>query len=124
MNIPKKDVIGFVLKEALRERPTDSQQELAVILNERLAGSGFVISGPRARRIALLSNGIETRITTRKGPVPKTCPGCGGRLRRSHSKDLKGRKLLTGLSCRRCSYKGRHGKWIPSRYRFRAKWIP
>jgi hypothetical protein len=123
MNIPRKDVITFLLTETLKSVQADSQQELANLLNKRLKKSnpGFTISGPRARLIALETPGIRTRISTRKGKAPKKCPGCGQALRKGYSKNLRGRRVLVRLSCRRCPYSGSGGKFAPSRYRFSGK---
>ena len=123
MNIPKKDVVSFVLKERLQGKGARSQHELAEILNKRLRKNnpGFAISGPRARIIALSTPGIKARIHTRRGRVPKKCPACSHSLKKTYTRNLKGRKLLLGLSCTRCPYKGSGGNWIPKRYEFWAR---
>jgi predicted RNA-binding Zn-ribbon protein involved in translation (DUF1610 family) len=120
MNIPKKDVVSFILKERLEGKNARSQRELAAILNKRLKKNnpGFAISGPRARIIALNTSGVEARIHTRKGRVPKRCPACSHALKKSYTRNLKGRKLLLKLSCTKCPYRGSGGNWIPKRYEF------
>jgi predicted RNA-binding Zn-ribbon protein involved in translation (DUF1610 family) len=122
MNIPKKDVVSFLLKERLQGKNARSQRELAEILNKRLKKNnpGFAITGARARIIALNTPGIKARIHTRKGRVPKKCPACRHVLKKTYTRNLKGRKLLLRLSCMKCSYRGSGGNWIPKRYEF---WI-
>ena len=120
MNIPKKDVVSFVLEDALKSRKAGSQRELAESLNSRFAKrrSGFRVSSSRARRIALATPGVRARIHTRKGPVPSRCPACGYSLRKTYTRNLRGGKLLHRLSCPRCPYTAAGGKWVPKRYEF------
>lgn len=122
MNIPKKDVVSFLLRERLQGMNARSQRELAEILNKRLKKSnpGFAISGARARIIALNTPGIKSRIHTRKGRLPKKCPACSHNLKKTYTKNLKGRRLLLRLSCTKCPYRGSEGNWIPKRYEFWA----
>jgi hypothetical protein len=120
MNIPRKDVVSFVLKEALQGKRVHSQIELAELLSKRLRRSNreYAISSPRARLVALGTPGIRARIHTRKGPVPRRCPACGHALRKTYTRNLRGRKVLLRLSCTRCPYRGSGGSWIPRRYEF------
>jgi uncharacterized protein with PIN domain len=120
MNIPNKDVVSYVLAETLRGRHIKSQAELARLLNKRFRknGSKYRVSPVRVREIAIQQKGIRVRVATRKGRQPKKCPVCAGSLKKTHSRNLKGRKVLAGLKCSRCPYKGSSGKWVPSRYEF------
>jgi hypothetical protein len=119
MNIPKKDVVSFVLTETLRKKPARSQRELSELLNKRFKkSSGYSISSSRARRIAILTPGIRVRIQTRRGPKPKRCPSCGHSLRKTHTRNLKGRRVLLSLICPKCPYRASNKKWIPARYEF------
>ena len=120
MNIPKKDAVSFVLCEALRKGTVKSQKELSDTINRRLRATnpGYSISGPRARMIAVHTPGIRVSVYTRKGPVPGRCPVCGHSLRKSHTRNLRGRKVLNRLDCSRCPYMGSGGRWVPSRYEF------
>jgi hypothetical protein len=90
------------------------------MLNKRLRRSspGYVISGERARSIALNTPGIRVKIHTRRGRPPRRCPVCGHPLRKAYTRNLRGRKLPLRLSCTRCPYRGSGGSWIPSRYEF------
>jgi len=117
--IPQRDIVKFVLKESLQKRKATSQKELVEIIKKglRKGDSKYSITGKRARLIALQTK-VKIKVNTRHGPVPNKCPVCGHGLKRSYSKNLLGRKVLTGLSCSRCRYHGTEGKWIPSRYSF------
>ena len=119
MKIPQKDVVKFVIKEALQKGKAMSQKELAEIITKELmrGESKYRITGRRARLLALE---IPVKITTetRKGSVPRKCPACGRGLKRTYSKNLSGRKLLTGLRCGRCGYRGTGGRWAPRKYVF------
>jgi predicted RNA-binding Zn-ribbon protein involved in translation (DUF1610 family) len=123
MDIPKKDVISFLLKETLQGGEARSQRELSDMLNRRLRKSspGYAISGKRARSIALDTPGIGVKIHTRKGRLPKRCPVCGHTLRKTYTRNLRGRKLPLRVSCKICPYRGSGGSWIPRRYEFRAR---
>lgn len=118
MTIPTDDVVRFVLR-GISGRMR-SQKELSEVLLSGLRknDASYVITGERARRIALQTPGIKAMIHTKRGPVPNKCPACGGKLRKSCTKNLRGRKVLFGLSCTRCPYSGKNKKWIPSRYEF------
>ncbi len=121
MNIPSKDVVGFVMREVLNKSMVRSQNELAEFLNKRFRkNTGYSVSGSRARMIAIQTPGIRVRIITRKGPVPKRCPVCSSAVRRTHTRNLRGKKMLHTLSCAKCPFRGSGGKWMPARYEFRG----
>ena len=119
LKIPQKDVVKFVIKEALQKRKAMTQKELADIITKELRKGEikYRISGKRARLLAL-DIPIKIRVATRKGKVPKRCPACGKGLKRTYSKNLTGKKLLTAIKCGRCGFKGTEGKWMPRKYHF------
>lgn len=119
LKIPKKDVVKFVIKEALQKRKAMSQKDLAEIITKELrkGENKYRITGKRARLLAL-EVPVKIRTETRKGRVPKKCPVCSRGLKRTYSKNLYGKKLLTNLKCPRCGYRGTGGKWMPRKYRF------
>ncbi len=120
MPIPKEDIVKFLLKDVVSGNRIGSQRELSEKLLSRLRKNdpAYSMTGKRAREIALRTPGIRVSISTRKGRVPKRCPACGGRLRKTYTRNLKGRRVVVRLSCTRCSYAGKSGRWIPSRYSF------
>jgi peptide subunit release factor 1 (eRF1) len=119
LKIPRKDVVKFVIKEALQKRKAMSQKELAEIITKELrrGESKYRITGRRARLLAL-EVPVKIKTETRKGRVPRKCPVCSRGLKRTYSKNLYGKKLLTSLKCSRCGYHGAGGKWMPRKYRF------
>jgi len=119
LKIPKKDVVKFVIKEALQKRKAMSQKDLAEIITKELrrGESKYRISGRRARLLAL-EIPVALKIETKRGRVPKKCPVCGRGLKKTYSKNLYNRKVLTALRCGKCGFHGTGGKWMPSRYYF------
>jgi ribosomal protein L34E len=120
MRIPKADVVRFLISESLREGRIGSQKGLASAVNARLrnADPRYSLSDARARRIALETPGVRTRIFTRRGPAPTRCPACGNRIRKTFTRDLRGRKALLMAACTRCPYSSSGGRWLPMRYDF------
>ncbi len=119
LKIPKKEIVKFVVKESLQKRKALSQKELVGLISNGLKKGDrkYSITGKRARLIAL-DAGIMILTETRRGPMPKKCPVCGHFLKKRHSRNLFGKKIVSGLSCRKCSYHAEEGKWMPKRYRF------
>jgi hypothetical protein len=120
MLIPKKEIVRFVLKNVLKGKKIRSQQGLAKAIENKLKETEiyYSISPQRARMIAIETPGINVKIINRKGIVPKKCPACNHNLKKIYSKNLKGRKSLTGMKCSKCSYIGSGNRWIPGRYEF------
>jgi predicted RNA-binding Zn-ribbon protein involved in translation (DUF1610 family) len=120
--IPKDDVLEFVVREVLSRRSADSQKELAELINKRFSDtdSSFRVSPERAR-LAALRSGMNIKIKTREGAMPKICPGCNKRLKKTYMKNLKGRDTILRLRCEHCGYEGKSGKWVPGRYGFSLK---
>ena len=117
---PKNEVVKFIIKEILKNKKISTQTQLAELANKKLRRSDekYRLSGRRARIIASQIPGVNIRIQTRHGPMPKRCPCCLHNLKKRHSKNLRGRKVIVNLSCSRCNYEGSENKWIPSRYEF------
>ena len=119
IKIPGKEVVKFVIKESLRKRKAMSQQELSEIISNELRKGDhkYRITGKRARLLSL-EIPAKIKVETRKGPMPRRCPVCGRGLKRTHSKNLAGRKILTSIQCGRCGFRGAGGKWMPRKYSF------
>ena len=120
MRIPKREVVKFVLKSALRKRKARSQEELVQAVNRELrkVDSGYSITGKRLREIAVSMPDVKIEVVTRKGRAPSRCPSCGSQLRKSWDRNLVGRKILRSMTCQRCGYAGKTGKWSPGKYNF------
>lgn len=120
MKIPKRDAVQFVITSVLRGRRAKSQTEFTLLVNSELrrADPSYAITGRRLREIAVSMPGVRIVPLTRKGSAPKKCPACYSSLRKVWTKNLKGKKVMEGLVCPRCGYKGTSGKWSPAKYGF------
>ena len=118
--LPSDEVLRFVIREVLRERPARSQSAFAAAVRARLrrADPDYALSGARVKRIAAKA-GVRVTVATRAGRAPKRCPGCGRGLQKVFFKNLAGKAVLTGLRCR-CGYRGSDKKLAPARYSFSA----
>lgn len=123
MRRPRQDVVKFLIREVLNSRPVDSQEEFSGLVRTELRKSdpGLAIAGKRLRMIALKTPGVRVLVSLKRGRVPKKCPCCFSGLRKIYTRNLKGQKILAGLRCRRCSYKGSDNKWLPKKYGFCIK---
>ena len=115
---PSAEVVRFVLRE-LRPRRIASQQEFAALVATRLRKTdpAYRISGRRLRRIAATS-GVRITVRTQHGRAPKHCPSCGRMLLKTFTTNLAGKKVLAGLRCRSCVYRGSNQRFAPHRYAF------
>ena len=120
MHRPKQEVVKFIIKGILNSRPANSQKELSELVRTELrkGDSALTITGKRARMIALKMPKVKVVVSVKKGKLPNKCPCCFSRLRKIYTKNLRGRKILVGLRCQKCSYSGSENKWIPKRYGF------
>ena len=117
--IPKEEVVKFKIRNILKNKNIKSQGELSTIVNDRLRDSdnNYSITGKRLRSIAL-NMPVKMQVATKHGKMPDKCPCCYHKLKKIHTKNLLGKKLLFGIQCSRCSYKGFEGKYTPMRYEF------
>ena len=117
--IPESGEVKFVIKEILQRGKIGSQEEMTRLVLKKLKSvdSGYAISGRRLRALAL-EIPVKVRMQTRHGRLPKSCPSCGHRLRKTYTKNLYGKKIIFRLNCSRCGYAAIEGKWLPKRYEF------
>lgn len=122
IRIPQKEIVKFIINQTLKSKKAATQEELSRIITSGLSkgDAGYRITGRRARLIAL-EMPVRVKTETKKGPVPRKCPVCFHGLKKTYSKNLFGKNILTGLSCSRCGYKGNGGKWVPRKYTFELK---
>jgi len=118
--IPKSEVVKFIIKEILRNQKISTQARLAELASQKLKmnDEGYRLSGRRARALAVHMPDINVQMETRHGPIPKRCPCCSHGLRKKHTKNLRGRRVIISLACSRCNYRGSENKWVPRRYVF------
>lgn len=121
MKIPKDEVVLFVIKDVMQNKSeVSSLNEFSDLVNTRLkkVDPRLAISGKRLRQIFVKAPGTRLFVETRKGKVRSKCPSCSSVLKKTHTKNLRGRKVLYKLSCQKCGYKAANGKFAPKRYRF------
>jgi len=120
MKVPREDAVRFVIKSVLKRSKAGSQEELAAMVNAELrnADPEYAVSEKRAREIAVSMDDVRVEVLVRKGKMPSRCPSCGSHLKKTYSRNLKGRKIIEKMACQRCGYAGHDGKWLPMRYIF------
>ena len=120
MKIPKKEVVKFVTKSVLNRRIADTQAELTAMVNEELqkVDPDYAITGKRLREITVSMSDVGIKVDTKRGDTPRRCPSCNAGLKKSFSRNLKGRRILEQLRCPKCGYKGHDGRWRPRKYGF------
>jgi predicted RNA-binding Zn-ribbon protein involved in translation (DUF1610 family) len=122
--IPADDVISFVIKNVMKKHgEIGSQKELSRLVMESLkdVDPDYTISPERVRAISLKTHGVSVSVKTRMGDETKKCPSCGHSLKRSYTKNLKGRNIMIKITCPKCGYKGLSGRWAPGKYGFRSE---
>jgi predicted RNA-binding Zn-ribbon protein involved in translation (DUF1610 family) len=121
MKIPKKEAVKFVIRSVLHKHAANSQEEFSLMVNRELrkVDPKYSITGKRLRQIAVSMPEVVVLPRVRKGARPSQCPVCGHSLKKLWTKNLKGRKVMEGLRCQKCGYRGASGKWEPGKYNFR-----
>jgi len=118
--IAKDDVIRFVLKELMKEkRRIESQQELTELVKKRLSKTEeATVSAQRLRLLAIDTPGISIITETKEGDVPEKCPVCYHSLKKRKMKNLKGKNIVFGYRCPKCSFESDSTKIAPRKYVF------
>ncbi len=121
MKVPKREVIKFVVKSVLHKRFATSQEELTSRVNKELkkVDPEYSVTGKRLREVIVSMPEIKVSASLKKGKIRSSCPVCGHSLKSVWTRNLKGRKVVDGLRCQKCGFKGRSGKCSPARYIFR-----
>jgi tRNA(Ile2) C34 agmatinyltransferase TiaS len=123
MKIPKKEAVKFVIKSVLHRHSASSQRELTVRVERELrkVDPKYSISEKRVRELTLTIPEVKIKTVTRKGRLPSRCPVCGFPLKKTWAINLKGKRIMDGLRCRKCGYSGNQGIWSPGKYIFTLK---
>lgn len=122
--IPNEDVVLFVIKETMKKKGNiETQEEFSYTVNKRLrkVDPKLTISGKRLRKVFLRLPRAKIKVETKKGKLPGKCPVCDSHLSKAYTKNLRGRKVLYRIFCRRCGFSGNNGKYAPKRYEFTMK---
>lgn len=94
-----------------------SQEELASLVADEINDN---VQPQKIRFLALELPDIEVRVLTKKSnrEKPSNCPSCGKPLKALYAKNLLDQKVIVGLECNRCLYRGTLKSFAPFRYEF------
>lgn len=123
IRIPQDEAVKQAISSAIRKSGfIKSQEELAHLTREELRQKfpEAMLSPQRARLLATELPTIEVRVLTKKSSAshPKQCPACKRKLKGLYAKNLLNKKVLIGLACERCRYRGMLKTFAPFRYEF------
>jgi|GEM_PF-1831199 len=112
-----KSAILSVMEKRVSVR---SQEELASIVADEINEN---VQPQKIRVLALELPRIEVRVLTKKSnrEKPTNCPSCGKPLKGLYAKNLLDQKVVVGLECERCLYRGTLKSFAPFRYEFTMK---
>ncbi|TRZ55190.1 hypothetical protein D4Q76_00990 [archaeon] len=112
-----KSAILSVMEKRVSVR---SQEELASIVADEINEN---VQPQKIRVLALELPRIEVRVLTKKSnrEKPSNCPSCGKPLKALYAKNLLDQKVVVGLECERCLYRGTLKSFAPFRYEFTMK---
>lgn len=118
----EKEINDETIKSAImsvmeRRSFVKSQEELTSFVNAEINDN---FQPQKIRVLALEIPEIEVRVLTKKSnrEKPTDCPSCGKRLKGLHAKNLLNQKVVVGLECLRCNYRGTLKSFAPFRYEF------
>ncbi len=125
-HIPSKRRVLRALKQVLgKRRVISSQRELKALLERVMAKDGdYLVSGPRARKIAYGSGLVGMEIECRETHELKSlfnCPVCGHRLKLVKNMTVFGGTVNLGYRCEYCPYWTGLKRRVPTRYIFTRK---
>ncbi len=114
------------MKQVLgKRRVISSQRELKALLERVMAKDGdYLVSGPRARKIAYGSGLVGMEIECRETHELKSlfnCPVCGHRLKLVKNMTVFGGTVNLGYRCEYCPYWTGLKRRVPTRYIFTRK---
>ena len=94
-----------------------SQEELAFLVADEINDN---VQPQKIRVLALELPQIEVRVLTKRSnrEKPSNCPSCGKLLKALYAKNLLDQKVVVGLECGRCLYRGTLKSFAPFRYEF------
>lgn len=115
--ISDDDIKSLIISVMEKHGFVKSQEELASLVNAEIDG---VVQPQKIRVLALEIPEIEVRVLTKRSnrEKPSNCPSCGKTLKGLYAKNLLDQKVIVGLECLRCSYRGTLKSFAPFRYEF------
>jgi hypothetical protein len=120
--VKEEEIKQAIVNVMKKYKHISSQHELAFLVIKELRKKypSALLSSKRARIIALTIPQIKVKVITKKSQKaePKTCPACQGRLKGLYAVNLLNKKVLVGLQCEKCGYKGSLKSFEPYKYEF------
>jgi C4-type Zn-finger protein len=115
-----EDIKSAILSVMKKRGFVKSQEELTSIVADEINES---VQPQRIRVLALELPQIGVRVLTKKSnrEKPSNCPSCGKPLKALYAKNFLDRKVVVGLECNRCLYRGTLKSFAPFRYEFSLK---
>ena len=112
-----KSAILSVMKKRISVR---SQEELASLVADEINDN---VQPQKIRILALELPQVDVRVLTKKSnrEKPSNCPSCSKPLKALYAKNLLDQKVIVGLECGRCLYRGTLKSFAPFRYEFSIK---
>lgn len=118
--ISDEEIKSAILSVMERQNFVKSQEELASLVADEINENA---QPQKIRVLALELTEIEVRVLTKKSnrEKPTNCPSCGKSLKGLYAKNLLNQKVVVGLECLRCNYRGTLKSFAPFRYEFAMK---
>lgn len=121
----EKEIKKSILKVMKKYKRVRSQEDLAFLVVKELRKKypRCLLSSPRARILALNIPEIKAKVLTKRSnkQKPEKCPACGSKLKGLYAINLLKKRVLVGLQCEKCNYKGTLSSFAPFRYEFYLK---
>lgn len=115
--ISDEEIKSAILSVMESHNSVRSQEELASLVADEINEN---VQPQKIRVLALELPDIEVRVLTKKSnrEKPSNCPSCGKPLKALYAKNLLDQKVVVGLECGRCLYRGTLKSFAPFRYEF------
>lgn len=114
-----------ILSVMKRQKKARSQEDLAFLVVRELRKKypRCLLSSQRVRLLALDLPEIRAKVLTKKShkQKPENCPACRSKLKGLYATNLSNKKVLVGLECAKCNYRGTLQSFAPFRYEFYLK---
>lgn len=121
----EEEIKNSIISVMKKYKKVKSQEDLAFLAVKELRKKYpfCLLSSQRARAIALGTAGISVKVLTKKSSKqkPENCPACKSKLKGLYAINLSNKKVLVGLECDKCNYKGTLQSFAPFRYEFYLK---
>jgi len=123
--ISDEECCSAILTVMKKYKKIKSQEDLAFLTVKELRKKypNCLLSSQRARLLALEIPEIMARVLTKKSikQKPENCPACKSKLKGLYATNLSNKKVLVGLECAKCNYRGTLQSFAPFRYEFYLK---